>query len=296
MSGINLKVTILTLAVLLLPLVALGQEGEFKALVGIPNLDPEQPDIETYLNVLYVLSISIAALLAVVKIIFAGVKYMVSDVVPTKESAKKDIKGAIFGLLIVIGAVLILETINPKLSSTSVLRDLPEQRFSAAGTFVASKLDTNSPLDLSSVPKDQQPEAIRAYAKKCLASGDKRGVLRAGDIMSCAKSEENTSTNNTDERRTRLLEKNEKINEIGKFNYNVFVASYEPANVTSEQINSVVEANNGSDFFFVVHTIPADIGDLNAKAARNQQKDYCEVRAEGKLVDAEAGFSVCVIN
>jgi hypothetical protein len=69
-----------------------------------------------YINLLYVTSISVAALLAVVKIVIAGAKYMLSDVVTNKSDAKKDIKGALLGLLLIIGAVIILNTINPALT------------------------------------------------------------------------------------------------------------------------------------------------------------------------------------
>jgi hypothetical protein len=62
--------------------------------------------------------------MAVVKIIFAGVKYMLSDLVTSKEAAKKDIRGALIGLLIVLGAVLILNTINPQLKGLTALDGL----------------------------------------------------------------------------------------------------------------------------------------------------------------------------
>ncbi len=89
---------------------------EFVPLVGIPYIeDNTDLTLPGYINALYVASISIAAFLAVVKIIFAGVKYMLSDVVTDKGAAKKDIRGALIGLLIVVGAVLILNTINPQL-------------------------------------------------------------------------------------------------------------------------------------------------------------------------------------
>jgi len=55
--------------------------------------------------------------LAVVKIVIAGVKYMFSDIVTQKSEAKKDIQGAIFGLILILGAVLILTVINPDLTN-----------------------------------------------------------------------------------------------------------------------------------------------------------------------------------
>ena len=83
-------------------------------LVGLP-IDTKG-SFNEYINLLYKMSISIAALLAVVKIIIAGAKYMLSDVVTQKSDAKKDIKGALLGLLLIIGAVIILNTINPALT------------------------------------------------------------------------------------------------------------------------------------------------------------------------------------
>ncbi|HEY0964683.1 MAG TPA: hypothetical protein VGE31_02715 [Candidatus Paceibacterota bacterium] len=81
---------------------------------------PEGSGFNGYINGLYILSISLAALLAVIKIIIAGAKYAFTDVVSAKGSAKQDITSALFGLLLIMGAVLILELINPRLTSTTV--------------------------------------------------------------------------------------------------------------------------------------------------------------------------------
>lgn len=93
--------------------------GDFVNLVGIPGLsgDPTAGGLNDYINALYRLSISIAALLAVIKIVIAGAKYMLSDIVTHKEDAKKDIQGALVGLLIVIGAIIILNTVNTDLTN-----------------------------------------------------------------------------------------------------------------------------------------------------------------------------------
>jgi hypothetical protein len=104
------------LLLLLLPVVALAQ---FKPLVGIPGIDPSA-GFSDYINALYALSISIAGLLAVIKIIIAGVKYMLSDVVSTKSDAKGDIQGALIGLLIIISAVVVLNQINPQLTQSKL--------------------------------------------------------------------------------------------------------------------------------------------------------------------------------
>ena len=105
---------IFTLSVLILaaaPAVAWGQE----TLVTLPGFDGGE-GISGFINALYAISITIAGLLAVVKIVIAGVKWMLSDVTTGKEQAKKDIYGALIGLFIVLGAVLILTIINPNIT------------------------------------------------------------------------------------------------------------------------------------------------------------------------------------
>ena len=90
-------------------------DGTFKydeTLVAIPGYNPGD-SIGGFVNVLYGVAISVAALLAVIKIVIAGVKWMLSEVVSDKASAKKDIQGALFGLIVIISAVLIISVINP---------------------------------------------------------------------------------------------------------------------------------------------------------------------------------------
>lgn len=108
--------TVLSLAVLA-PVLAYGQTV-YAPLVNIPG--NQAGGFEQYINFLYGVSISIAALLAVVKIIIAGAKYMISDVVSNKGSAIEDIQGAILGLLLILGAVIILEFINPQLINGNI--------------------------------------------------------------------------------------------------------------------------------------------------------------------------------
>lgn len=103
--------------VFILPLPLLAQTTP-EYLVGI-GVDPNA-NFNDYINSLYVLSIALAALLAVIKIIVAGLKWMLTDLVTSKEDAKKDIQGAVLGLIIIVAAVIILETINPRLTKTTL--------------------------------------------------------------------------------------------------------------------------------------------------------------------------------
>ena len=119
----NSKFYFFLLILLLLPLFTFAQDPVY--LVGIPGVDIGS-DFNSYINALYKLSIAIAALLAVIKIIVAGLKWMLTDLITSKEDAKKDIQGAVLGLLIIIAAVIILETINPQLTKTQIFLAPPE--------------------------------------------------------------------------------------------------------------------------------------------------------------------------
>jgi len=73
-----------------------------------------------YLNVILKLAIGIAAVLAMIMIVMGGIQYMTSDFISSKEEGKHRITNAIFGLLVALGAWLILYTINPNLLNTNV--------------------------------------------------------------------------------------------------------------------------------------------------------------------------------
>lgn len=100
-----------------LPLASAHAELRYAPIVSLPEALRGEFTFDAFINYLYSLSISVAAMLAVVKIIIAGMKYMMSDVVTNKSEAIKDIQGALFGLLVVIGAVLIITVINPTILS-----------------------------------------------------------------------------------------------------------------------------------------------------------------------------------
>jgi hypothetical protein len=118
-----LLISLLVFGIFVLPSVALAQVATYKPLVGIPGMGNGEQDFGKYINALYALSISVAALMAVIKIIIAGVKYMLSDVVTSKSDAINDIRGSIIGLIVVISAVLILTVINPALKKTEIFID-----------------------------------------------------------------------------------------------------------------------------------------------------------------------------
>jgi hypothetical protein len=81
----------------------------------LPTLTTSQPDLATYLEGIYVLTIGFAGILAVFMIIVGGVEYIFSELPSGKSDAKGRIAGAVGGLLLALLAWVILNTINPAL-------------------------------------------------------------------------------------------------------------------------------------------------------------------------------------
>lgn len=113
-------------------------------LTGLPGLtDNQSRSLADYLNILFRLSIGLGALAGVIKITMAGIKYMSSDAFSSKEEAKKDITGALLGLLIMLSTVVILQFIYPGILNLSVLQQLPPIK-TAAPESATSQFGTGS--------------------------------------------------------------------------------------------------------------------------------------------------------
>lgn len=100
-----------------------GAQDTITTFQTIPYVDGPVLNTETYIEMLYRLSIAVAAFLVVFKIILAGARLTISDSVSGRSKAKEDIQGALLGMLIILGAVTILNTINPNLSNLNALKN-----------------------------------------------------------------------------------------------------------------------------------------------------------------------------
>ena len=172
--------TFFSITLLLVPIFVFAQ---FKPLVGIPGVT--NPDnFDQYLQAIYATAIGLAALLAVIKIVIAGVKWMVTDIVSSKSDAKKDIQGAVFGLLIILGAVLILNIINPDIGDVN-LSFAPAPRPDAVP----------GGIDLTAITAcNSSPETCKFITKECpevggpIDVGNHKGPL-PDPVYSCAEIE-----------------------------------------------------------------------------------------------------------
>ncbi len=145
-----------------------------------------------YLNIIIKLVLGMAAVLAMVMITWGGVEYITSELVSGKEAGKETIQHALLGLLIALGAWLILNTINPKLLNSCLeIQDIgikltadelnfgkTEQSVTSVGT--GYKLSGTVSPDVADFVKNHLAKGQPLYAIVVKSSGN-RAYFYAGD-------------------------------------------------------------------------------------------------------------------
>lgn len=151
--------------------------GTFVPLTAIPGVTPGA-GVAGYINALFLIIIGLGGMFAVIKIAIAGVKYMLSDVVTDKSEAKKDITGALLGLLILLAGTVVLLTIYPGLTNIDVLRNA---EFEADGAMAGFHKNPQGEV----VPDTGLPEraAEEQFTKDCREKGGK--ILRTTSGLKC---------------------------------------------------------------------------------------------------------------
>ena len=81
-------------------------------------------NLAEYINRLFVIAISVGAILAVLRIAYAGYMYMMSDMWTSKSRAREILGEVVLGLVLLLGIYLILYQINPELLDLSVLQNV----------------------------------------------------------------------------------------------------------------------------------------------------------------------------
>jgi hypothetical protein len=110
---------------------------------------------------IYKIVIIIGALFSVLMLTISGIRYMLSDVVTSKEMAIKRIKACLYGLVLIAASYLILNTINPQLV-----------------TFTLQP--GNVTINGNSAPVQTQPNGQTAQQQAVTASQDKISNTAAG--------------------------------------------------------------------------------------------------------------------
>lgn len=134
----NFSFLILTAAILfffLLP-VFVAATGEYTVLAPLPGIGDDsggKTTLTEYLTAIFNLTISVSVVLAFVMITFGGIVYATSDALSGKSKGREWVQNAIVGLLIVIGAWVILNTINPQILDFKLLIPGAKMENSGAG-------------------------------------------------------------------------------------------------------------------------------------------------------------------
>ncbi len=89
----------------------------FAKLFGGPT-----PDLGSFINAAFRAALSLGAIFAVMRIAWAGFKYMTSDGGEGKSHAKEILGNVVIGILILMGIWLILTQINPQILSLKALK------------------------------------------------------------------------------------------------------------------------------------------------------------------------------
>lgn len=117
-----MKYTLFVLSLLILPTIVFAQEYGFVPLTQVPFLTDtgNSFDLSQFLNNLYRLAIGVAAVIAVLQIMRAGIMYMGGDSVTEKKEAKNLIGLSIAGLVLVLSPVVVFSIINPEILSLKI--------------------------------------------------------------------------------------------------------------------------------------------------------------------------------
>ena len=186
-SWSTFKVAFFILSLLVIPL--LGQAAGPSTLVDIPQVNSAN-GINGYIEALYTLAITAASLIAIIQLIKAGSKYVFSAVVTDKGEAKKDIRNALIGLLIIIGAVTILNEINPQLTNLNILGNATQLTNPGGSNVpdlsIPDYLKPSSNQNLSLIKCSGQKNDVgeldcSAAIQKCL---NQNGTTRNNKVMS----------------------------------------------------------------------------------------------------------------
>jgi len=211
-----LSLTTLTATVMTDAEVAFGQTNialqSIQSLLGqnISGNGTGGQDAASVLQNLFTISIALAGVLAVLMIVIGGLEYLLSEAFTSKADAIKRIQAALWGLIIILASVVILNTINPDLLNINLsLPDLQNRKTLSPSRFLSPEEvfkmgDVKPTADEQEEAKDrnktivgvkQPTESGDAFRSKCISvggnvvSGECNGVLcfYGGRNMLCEK-------------------------------------------------------------------------------------------------------------
>jgi hypothetical protein len=146
---------VFVLFALVLPVAALAADN-FIPLAPIPGLSKGQySDVSAYLNAVFNLAISVAAVLAVIMIIFHGIQYMTKESVTETKDHLIGIRSAVTGLILLLLSWLILFVINPQILDLNALKS----SLGATPSSSAAPAPSTSAPPASTAPSNTAPQS-----------------------------------------------------------------------------------------------------------------------------------------
>jgi hypothetical protein len=183
--------------------------------------------VDSFLKYVYLLMLSLGAVLSVIMIMAAGFQYITSEIVDTKSEAKKRAQNAVIGLILMLSTYLILNTINPKL--VNVTYTLPTIQSTGAGTKALNDLlqsaEDRSRLIEEQAKKNQlaideqfdKVKKLKAQASELERTGNPEKITEAQNLKDQAQKLE-ISTNITEYKNAVELSYEQKLLVITKNN------------------------------------------------------------------------------
>jgi hypothetical protein len=151
------KILLVSFALLFVGLVPHAFAQGFVPLAGIPGLTEgsaaNSNNFADFFNNLYKYLIGLAAVLAIIEIIWGGLEISTQDSVSKNQAGKDRIYAALFGLVLVLSPVLVFSIINPSILNLSL--SLPELDTAPANT------SATCPVGQTGTPPNCAPRTCR---------------------------------------------------------------------------------------------------------------------------------------
>lgn len=138
-------------------------------------------DVNGFINFAFKTLIGLTAVMLVLRLVYEGYKYVVTDVPFLKANAKSEFGTALVGLLIALSAYTIFNTINPKLVSNTISIDqvavgVDEVWDRADDQDFMTRLDS---VSIDGVAADLQDETFLAYLAHQQGAGGASMIIEA---------------------------------------------------------------------------------------------------------------------
>jgi hypothetical protein len=101
---------------------SLGSQAPGSQTTYLSNIFNPDNTLSAFFSVLFTSAIAIGAILAVMRLGYAGFLYMTSDVWSNKQRATSIIQETVLGLLLLLAVWIILYQINPDILTLDILR------------------------------------------------------------------------------------------------------------------------------------------------------------------------------